>query len=111
MNKINLLALTAMLGLCSTNFMFAKAASAQVSWETQQLLDETNDSLIEATEFIRDTELQRQQEMNALNLACNSGDSNACLERQIRLNAEDRAIDHSIETIRNRRLCGSPVCY
>ena len=111
MNQRNLFALTAMLGLCSTNFMFVNAASAQVSWETQQILDETNVLLQEAGELIQHTEQQRQQEMNALSSACNSGDSNACMEYQVRLNAEDRAIDNYIETSRNRRLCGSPICY
>ena len=36
-----------MLGLCSTNLMFASPASAQMSRETQQILDETDALLIE----------------------------------------------------------------
>lgn len=111
MNNKKLLALTATLGLCSTNFIFASAVSAQMSWETQQLLNDTNSLVREAGDFIQDVEQQRQQEMNALNSACNSGDSNACLEYEMRLNAEDRAIDQYIETVRNRKSCGSPVCY
>lgn len=91
--------------------MFIDAASAQMSWETQQLLDETDALLIEAGEFIQRTEQQRQQEMNALSSACNSGDSNACMEYQIKLNAQDRATDKYIEIKRNRSLCGSAVCY
>ena len=111
MNKRNLFALTAMLGICSTNFMFPTGATAQVPSETQQLIDETDALLRDAGEFLQYTEQQRQQEMNALNSACNNGDSNACTEYQLRINAENRAIDNHTETIRNRRLCGSPVCY
>ena len=111
MNKRNLFTLTAMLGLCSTSFMFVNAASAQVSWEVQQLLDENDALTREIEEFVQNTEQQRQEEMNALSSSCNSGDSDACLEHEIRLRAEDRAIDYHTETLRNRRLCGSPVCY
>ena len=102
-NKKNILALTAILGMCSSNFMFVNAASAQVSSETQQLLDETDALLIEAGKFIQVTEQQRQQEMNALYSACNSGNSNACLQYEIRKKIEDRAIDNHIQRLRNRR--------
>lgn len=104
-------AITAVIGLCSANLIFANTASAQMSWEVQQLVEET-DALIEyANDFIQHTEQQRQQEMNALFSACNSGNASACTEYQVRLNIEDRAIDNYIEIKRNRRLCGSPVCY
>ena len=102
MNKKNLLALTAILGLCSSNLVFINAASAQMSAETQQLIDETNALLKEANGFIQRTEQQRQQKMNALYSACNSGNSNACLQYEIRQKIEDRAIDNYIQRLRDR---------
>jgi hypothetical protein len=111
LNKKNIFAFTAILGLCSSNFMFINSASAQVSAETQQVIDDTNAALGVANEWIQRTERQRQQEMNALYSACNNGNSNACLEYRIRLNAENRGIDNYIQRLRNRSECGSPVCY
>ncbi|MFM2314509.1 MAG: hypothetical protein RLZZ04_3785 [Cyanobacteriota bacterium] len=110
MNKKIIVTLTAMLGLCSTNLMFANAASAQMSSEVQQLLDETDDVINNATQFLNYSEQQRQQEMNALSSSCNSGNNQACMQYQIRLNAEDRAIENYTQTLRNRRLCGSSFC-
>jgi glutamate racemase len=110
MNKKIIVTLTAMLGLCSTNYIFANAASAQMSSDTQQLIEETDAVVNQATKFLNYSEQQRQQEMNTLSSFCNSGDNQACMEYQRRLNAEDRAIENYTQTLRNRRLCGSSVC-
>lgn len=110
MNKKVIFSFTTLLGLCLTNFIFANTASAQMSPETQQLLDDTNNLIQETYDYVESVEQQRQQEMNALSAACNSGNNQACLEYQRRIDAENRAIEAQIEVIRNRRLCGSPVC-
>jgi hypothetical protein len=110
MNKKIIVTLTAMLGLCSINLMFANAASAQMSSEVDQLLNDTDDLLRDANKFLNYSEQQRQKEMNALSSLCNGGDNQACMEYQVRLNAEDRAIENYTQTLRNRRLCGSSFC-
>ena len=102
MNKKNILAITAILGLCSSNLVFVNAASAQVSWETQQELNEIDALLEKSSRFIQHTEQLRQQQMNALYSACNSGNSNACLQYEIRTKIEDRAIENHIQRLRDR---------
>ena len=91
--------LTTILGVFSPSLIITNPVSAQTA-ETQQILNDYNSMINDASQLANYLEQQQQQQMNALSSSCSGGNQSACNELNYMLDQQIKAQENSLKRSR-----------